>query len=203
MNLVLQQELQSIAAALDRDLPDSLQASTAFATGSDVLLAVWDWLDLRLPADSWYQPPVITAADYARRVVQWRAVLALPVGETGVVGLVQQALLRAAIRTAVLRGYESVNQAQAVQAELFALSQQQGHPLQAREWLTLLRSAVEQQRETLPHVERVPVRNVSASLLLAYERYEDISRESDIVQRNAIRHPGFIAPGSELEVLSE
>jgi prophage DNA circulation protein len=40
------------------------------------------------------------------------------------------------------------------------------------------------------------------SLVLAYRLYGTVSREPDIVTRNAIRNPAFVAAGTELEVLS-
>jgi len=40
------------------------------------------------------------------------------------------------------------------------------------------------------------------ALVLAYNFYEDSSREADIVSRNGIRHPGFVPGGVPLEVLS-
>uniref|UniRef100_A0A6M3IV17 Putative DNA circulation protein n=1 Tax=viral metagenome TaxID=1070528 RepID=A0A6M3IV17_9ZZZZ len=46
---------------------------------------------------------------------------------------------------------------------------------------------------------------VIPSLVLAYERYNDISRDEDIVNRNtpAVNHPGFLPEGEAIEVLSE
>jgi prophage DNA circulation protein len=40
------------------------------------------------------------------------------------------------------------------------------------------------------------------SLVLAYNLYGDLSRESDLLARNSVRHPGFMVGGVELEVLS-
>ena len=42
---------------------------------------------------------------------------------------------------------------------------------------------------------------VTPALVLAYDYYEDASRQSDIVVRNAIRHPGFV-PTEPLRVLT-
>jgi prophage DNA circulation protein len=41
------------------------------------------------------------------------------------------------------------------------------------------------------------------ALVLAYALYEDASRESTIVARNHIRHPGFVPGGQPLEVLAD
>jgi prophage DNA circulation protein len=40
------------------------------------------------------------------------------------------------------------------------------------------------------------------SLVLAYRLYGDTASEADIIARNRIRHPGFIAGGEPLEILS-
>jgi prophage DNA circulation protein len=46
---------------------------------------------------------------------------------------------------------------------------------------------------------------VVPTLVLAYERYNDISRDQDIMNRNipAVNHPGFLPEGQTIEVLSE
>ena len=44
-------------------------------------------------------------------------------------------------------------------------------------------------------------RAVMPALVLAYDLYEDPMREIEIVQRNAVRHPGFL-PAEPLKVLS-
>lgn len=46
---------------------------------------------------------------------------------------------------------------------------------------------------------------VQTTLTLAYEKYKDVSRDSEIEERNRIacRHPGFIDGGTTIEVLSE
>jgi prophage DNA circulation protein len=39
------------------------------------------------------------------------------------------------------------------------------------------------------------------ALVLAYSLYADATRDQDLVRRNAVRHPGFVAGGTVLEVL--
>lgn len=53
----------------------------------------------------------------------------------------------------------------------------------------------------LPNEETVVLSNTTASLLLAYDLFENLDAEQDIINRNDIRHPGFILGGSELEVV--
>lgn len=44
-------------------------------------------------------------------------------------------------------------------------------------------------------------REVMSSLVIAYDRYEDVDREQEIVERNNLRHPGFV-PVVPLRLLS-
>ncbi|MFH1999959.1 MAG: DNA circulation protein, partial [Planctomycetota bacterium] len=45
---------------------------------------------------------------------------------------------------------------------------------------------------------------VVSSLVLAYDMYEDLDREQEILDRNRnIHHPGFLPAGEVLEILSE
>lgn len=53
----------------------------------------------------------------------------------------------------------------------------------------------------LPSLKEVEVEVDTASLLLTYDLFEKIDNEQDIIDRNNIRHPGFIAKGTILEVL--
>lgn len=45
-------------------------------------------------------------------------------------------------------------------------------------------------------------REPMACLALAYDLYEDVAREQEIIDRNAVRHPGFV-PATPIRVLSE
>ncbi len=44
-----------------------------------------------------------------------------------------------------------------------------------------------------------------SSLELAYNKYEDLGREEEIISRNIIliKHPGFLPGGETLEILNE
>ena len=50
---------------------------------------------------------------------------------------------------------------------------------------------------------KVPADNVS-SLVLAYDKYQDLSRENEIISRNLprVKHPGFLPGGQTLEILN-
>lgn len=55
--------------------------------------------------------------------------------------------------------------------------------------------------QNLATVSTINLQQTVPSLVLAYDRYEDLSMESDINARNKIRHPGFVPGGVDLEVL--
>lgn len=70
--------------------------------------------------------------------------------------------------------------------------------MQARKavWQDLTERSRDSDRlDTLTPPETLP------ALVVAYERYEDASREAEIVERNRIRHPGFLPP-QPLKVLT-
>ncbi len=50
-------------------------------------------------------------------------------------------------------------------------------------------------------IERDPPPGALPALVLAYQQYEDLNRESEIIARNSIRHPGLGAGGATLELL--
>jgi len=53
----------------------------------------------------------------------------------------------------------------------------------------------------LPEIQTVTMRQATPALVLAYRIYADPLRDADIVARNEIGHPGFIAGGSPVEVV--
>lgn len=55
---------------------------------------------------------------------------------------------------------------------------------------------------TLAHLIYKSVEDVTPALVIAYDQYEDINREDEIVNRNKIIHPGFILT-HKLELLHE
>ncbi|MEQ8605189.1 MAG: DNA circularization N-terminal domain-containing protein [Marivibrio sp.] len=54
---------------------------------------------------------------------------------------------------------------------------------------------------SLARTARAPVRITTPSLVLAYRLHGDAGREGELVERNRIRHPGFVPGGETLEVL--
>lgn len=55
---------------------------------------------------------------------------------------------------------------------------------------------------SLPEIKTVTVNDTQPSLVVAYDLFGNPNVEADLVTRNAIRHPGFITGGTELEVLN-
>lgn len=56
--------------------------------------------------------------------------------------------------------------------------------------------------DELSNVVTFTPQDTTNSVVLAYDLFEDIDREQEIIDRNSIRHPGFIVGGTELEVLN-
>lgn len=54
----------------------------------------------------------------------------------------------------------------------------------------------------LPNVVKFKLPDTTNTVVLAYDLFEDIDREQEIIDRNDIRHPGFVVGATELEVLN-
>ena len=54
----------------------------------------------------------------------------------------------------------------------------------------------------LPNIEELTVPVTTSSLVLAYDKFEDLTVEQDLITRNNLPHPGFIIGGTTLEVLN-
>lgn len=55
----------------------------------------------------------------------------------------------------------------------------------------------------LPRVRNIELSETSPALVLAHDLYEDVARDSEIIDRNRILRPGFVPAGQPIEVLSE
>ncbi len=53
----------------------------------------------------------------------------------------------------------------------------------------------------LPNIKEITLYDVTPSLVLTYDLFEDPRNEQDIIDRNGIRHPGFIPANETLEVI--
>jgi len=56
--------------------------------------------------------------------------------------------------------------------------------------------------QTLPEVDTFTPRVTMPVLVIAYQLYDAAGRDSEIIARNDLRHPGFVAGGDPIEVLS-
>lgn len=61
--------------------------------------------------------------------------------------------------------------------------------------------AVPCEDEDLPRIKPIQLSASMPSLVVSYDIYGDVSRESQILERNSIRHPGFMPGGTDIEVL--
>lgn len=55
--------------------------------------------------------------------------------------------------------------------------------------------------QSLPVISSIELRQSSPALAVSYDLYETVERADDIVNRNSVRHPGFVPGGVELKVL--
>lgn len=55
----------------------------------------------------------------------------------------------------------------------------------------------------LPEVRLISLNEPTPSVVLAYNLYDDITRASEIINRNKVTHPGFVPAGKDIEVLTK
>lgn len=118
----------------------------------------------------------------------------------------RQVMAIEAARLAPLAPYASVEEATAARDQVAALLEEQaaGAGDTAYPALVSLRSEVLRAvpgTTAFARVVTVTRRSPIPSLLLAYQLYGSVDQEADVIVRNRISHPGFIA--GELEVLSD
>lgn len=70
-----------------------------------------------------------------------------------------------------------------------------------REVKTQLIKSVPGDDERLPRIQYVVLPKTRSSITLAYDLYEDIDKAQDLVDRNKVKHPGFVPGDKELEIL--
>lgn len=130
--------------------------------------------------------------------------------------LTRQAAVIEAARQAAAADYAARRDAQdvsdrlmaGIDAQLEAVDPVSGAPIDdAVYWaLVALRAAASADLRTrgarLPDVMAYTPPATLPALVIAHQLYGDASRDADLVARNRIRHPGFVAGGQALEVLS-
>jgi prophage DNA circulation protein len=62
--------------------------------------------------------------------------------------------------------------------------------------------AVPGEDQSLAQVSELTIPSTMPSITLAYDLYGSLDGEQDLIDRNGIRHPGFVQGGKPLEVLS-
>ncbi len=77
-----------------------------------------------------------------------------------------------------------------------------GHAALTALRLTTVRALVAQ-GATLARVYAYAPAQTEPTLVIAHRLYGDAGREAEIVRRNGLRHPGFVAGGEQLEVLTD
>lgn len=61
--------------------------------------------------------------------------------------------------------------------------------------------AIPPEESSLPHIDQVVLKQSVPALVMAYDLYENVEEESEIISRNRIRHPAFVPGGQNLSVL--
>lgn len=63
--------------------------------------------------------------------------------------------------------------------------------------------AVPDESESLPRISTHVLKQSLPSLVMAYDLYESVDREQDIIKRNNVRHPGYLPGGTDLSILED
>lgn len=130
---------------------------------------------------------------------------------TAIVQLVRRAAIIEAARQAPAAEYETVEDAQSVRDSIADhLDAQIEDPSASDDVFTSLQGlrtavvrAVPPENIALPRLVSVTPPTTTPALVLAYDLYEDATREAEIVTRNRVKHPGFVPGSQPLKVLSD
>lgn len=132
------------------------------------------------------------------------------INEAAFVNLMRRAAAVKSSNTAVAAEYVSFNEAEAARVAITEVIDEQVREIENTDgelWQALrdvnasLVDALPDVDTDLPSLKEVTVEQDTASLLLTYDLFESMDNEQDIIDRNNIRHPGFIARETVLEVL--
>lgn len=113
---------------------------------------------------------------------------------------------------AIVAEFVSIDEANDARQEITAVIEQQIREIPVEETNTELLQSLEDVNASLvdalpdPDTELPSIRTITpdtdeVSLLLAYDLNESLENEQDIIERNGIRHPGFIAAKESLEII--
>lgn len=122
------------------------------------------------------------------------------------ISLIRQTAIAEAAKSAVDETYETRVDALRERNEIVAAIDEEAEitkSVNAYVALTTLRAGLVQAvpQEALPELISYPVKSSISALALSYEIYGNALRESEIVRRNKIRHPGFVGVG-HIEVIA-
>ena len=129
--------------------------------------------------------------------------------QTALINLVQQSAVVASAQTATTLTYDSAEQVIVARDAITEQLQEVEATADDDTWRALvdLRGQVIEDLTTraaqLPSVTSYVPLITMPSLVLAHQIYGDANRETEIVTRNQITHPGFVSGGDELEILSD
>lgn len=127
--------------------------------------------------------------------------------QTALNDMIKQIALANAVQAASESSFVSVDDAQTERAELIAAVDSQMETAtddvyQAQQdLLKNLIQAVPSPDQSLASVTEITPVQTTNSLALSYDLYESMDLEQDIIDRNAVAHPGFITGGDPLEIL--
>ncbi len=123
------------------------------------------------------------------------------------VALVQAAAIGGSLRAAVRVDFASLPEAEAArdrllaQIDILAETADDGTYQGLRDVQATATEGIPKPGRQLAEIEEVELPATIPSLVLAWDRYADASRESEIVERNNVPRPGFLPAGVPLQVL--
>lgn len=127
--------------------------------------------------------------------------------KNAILSLTRQALIGQTAGTIALMNLPVYDDAIALKTNLIAAIENEAAVASDNIYLPLtnLRTAVHADMtiklEGAARLKVVNQKSIMPGLVLAYDLYEDVGRESEILSRNKIRHPGFV-PAIDIKVLS-
>lgn len=111
-------------------------------------------------------------------------------------------------KAAVAVEYDSYEAAISARADILARIDAQANVTgndDVYEGLRALRASVAQaipdEENSLPRISALKLKQSAPSLVVSYDLYGTVDNETDILNRNSVRHPGFMPGGEELSVL--
>lgn len=130
------------------------------------------------------------------------------INQTALLALTQQITVCEAARMTLEIEFDSYDEAITIRDEITEkldefMADSDDNSYQAyQELYAALCADIERRSADLSRLETVVLQQTSPALFISQERYGSIDMADDIVARNAVRHPGFVPGGMELDMLS-